>query len=363
MTPGGSVLVAAGEVSGDRMAAPVVEELGRRWPGLRFFGAGGPSLRQAGVEVRHRVDRLAVTGLTEAGRRLPAAVALLGDLSRQLALRRPRLALLVDYPGVNLRLAAAARALGVPVLYYGAPQRWAWMPWRAAALGRLIDRLAVTLPFEEPWFRRRGINATFVGHPMVDLFRPVPGDGLGLALLPGSRENEIKRHLPPMLEAARRLPRLAPVIAVTTGSATLCRALAPGLPCVDTPAALAASRVALCASGSATLELALAGVPGVICYRVSPVTYRVGRMLVRVRWLGLPNLVLGDALLPELVQREMSPSRLAREALRLLEPQTNARVRAGLRTVAARLGSPGVAGRVADLADELLRRRINPRSG
>jgi lipid-A-disaccharide synthase len=358
-------LVVAGEISGDRMAAPVLEEMRRRWPDLRWYGAGGERLARAGLEVRHPVDGLAVTGVTEALRRAPTAAALLVDLAAQILRRRPRLALLVDYPGVNLRLAAICRAAGVPVLYLGAPQRWAWLGFRARALAWQVDRLAVTLPFEEQWFRRRGVAATFVGHPLLDLFRPLPRQdarrrlgiaGAVVALLPGSRENEIRRHLPLLVEAARLLPDLAPVLALPPGGAgRIIEQLAPAdLPRVDTPLALGAADVALCASGSATLELALAGVPGVVCYRLSPLTYAIARRLVSTRWVGLPNLVLGREVLPELLQDEMTPTALAREARRLLEPAAGEAVRRGLEQVVTRLGRPGFAARVADLAGELL---------
>jgi len=358
-------LVVAGEISGDRMAAPVLEEMRRRWPDLRWYGAGGERLARAGLEVRHPVDGLAVTGVTEALRRVPTAAALLVDLAAQILRRRPRLALLVDYPGVNLRLAAICRAAGVPVLYLGAPQRWAWLGFRARALARQVNRLAVTLPFEEQWFRRRGVAATFVGHPLLDLFRPLSREdarrrlgsaGAVVALLPGSRENEIHRHLPLLVKAASLLPDLTPVLALPPGGAgRIVEQLAPAdLPRVDTPLALGAADVALCASGSATLELALAGVPGVVCYRLSPLTYAIARRLVSTRWIGLPNLVLGREVLPELLQDEMTPTALAREARRLLEPAAREAVRRGLEQVVTRLGRPGVAARVADLAGELL---------
>lgn len=358
-------LVVAGEISGDRMAAPVLLEMRRRWPDLRWYGAGGEQLAHAGLEVRHPIDRLAVTGVTEALGRVPAVAALFADLAAQVLRRRPRLALLVDYPGVNLRLAAICRAAGVPVLYLGAPQRWAWLGFRARALAWQVDRLAVTLPFEERWFRRRGVAATFVGHPVLDLFRPLPREdarrrlgteGAVIALLPGSRENEVRRHLPLLLEAARLLPDLTPVLALPPGVAgrTVERLAPASLRRVDTPLALGAADVALCTSGSATLELAVARVPGVVCYRLSSLTYRIARRLVSTRWVGLPNLILGREVLPELLQDEMTPAALAREARRLLDPAVREPVRRALDEVVARLGRPGVATRVADLARELL---------
>ncbi len=360
------ILVSAGEVSGDMMAAPVVVELCRRLPGLRCFGAGGDALEAAGVELRHHASELAVTGLTEVLPRAGAAGTMLLDLWLQCRRREPRLALLVDYPGVNLRLAGWLRRAGVPVLYLGAPQRWAWLGFRAGALTRKVDRLAVTLPFEESFFEGHGVPARFVGHPVRERFKPAArGEarrrlGLGsepvVALLPGSRVNEVRRHLPLLNEAITLLPRgVRAVLAAAPGEAgELCARLAPTTPRVSARTALGAADAALCASGTATLEAAVAGVPTAVFYRVSSLTYQVARRLVRVPYLSLPNLILQRPLLPELIQDRMTPRRLARVASRLLEPSVAAGIRPGLREVVQQLGPPGMAGRVADLAMELL---------
>ena len=360
------ILVSAGEVSGDQMAAPVIAEIARRVPSAVFFGAGGDALEAAGVELRHHVSALAVTGLTEALSRVRTATMMLFDLWHQARRRRPSLALLVDYPGINLRLAGLLRRFGVPVLYLGAPQRWAWLGQRTASLARKVDRLAVTLPFEERWFLDRGVPARFVGHPVLDLFSPVPrddarrrlhlGPGPVVALLPGSRANEVHRHLPAVLGAVDLLPPgVQAVLAAAPGEAgELCARLAPGVPRTCATLALGAADVALCASGTATLEAAVAGVPAVVFYRVSPLTYQVARRLVRVPSLSLPNLILQQPLLPELIQHRMTPDRLAREAERLLDAATADRIRAGLREVVKRLGPPGACRRVADMAVELM---------
>jgi lipid-A-disaccharide synthase len=361
-----SILVSAGEVSGDRIAAPVVRELLRRHASWCFFGAGGESLVAAGVEVRHASSRLAAVGLTEAVPRAASAVRLIFDLCLQACIRRPRLALLVDCPGINLRLAALLRAAGTPVLYYVAPQRWAWLEGRTAALRRAIDRLAVTLPFEESWFAARGVPATYVGHPLIDLFRPTGRDsaraalGLGpghvLALLPGSRSDEIRRHLPLLLRALAWLPpEVQPVIAAAPGAgAALYDGLAPAVARGTTEAVLGAADAALCASGTATLEAAIAGVPTAVFYRLSPLSHAVARRLVRVPSVALPNLILGQAALRELIQDEMTPAALAFEARRLLDPSEAARQRAVLEQVVVRLGRPGAAARVADMAEEMI---------
>jgi lipid-A-disaccharide synthase len=361
------VVVAAGEVSGDRFAAPVVEALRRRRPDLGFFGAGGEYLRAAGVELRHHVADLAVTGLTEAVGRFTSAATMLVDLARETHRRHVCLALLVDYPGLNLRLATVLRRMRVPVLYYVAPQRWAWLGFRTRALARCVDRLAVTLPFEERWFRGRGVAATFVGHPLIDLFE-VPareetraglnvGPGPVLALLPGSRPNEIERHLPLLVETLRRLPReVRPLLVTSSDEADrLCRTLGPALRRVPPDVAWAVADVALCAAGTATLEAALAGVPAVVFYRLSRVSHLVARFLVRTPHIALPNLLLQERLLPELVQDEATPQHLEAAVRRLLDPHEAKRLRAGLGRVRDQLGSSGVAERVADLGEELFR--------
>lgn len=364
------ILVSAGEVSGDRNLAPVIRAMTRARPELRFFGAGGDELRAAGVEVRHHVDALAVTGVSEALARGLAPLAALADLSRQILRRRPALGLLVDYPGVNMRLAALLARVGVPVLVYGAPQHWAWLPSRARALARRVDRLAVTLPFEERWFSRRGVAATFVGHPLVD--RPAPLDRrgararLGLrsdrgpplcALLPGSRVNEVRRHLPALRGAIERLGREVDwALAVAPGAAgQLSRAALPGLPAADCATVLAAADVGLCASGTATLEAALAGVPTVVFYRLSGPSHLIARALVRVPTVALPNLVLGRRVLPELLQRQLTPRRLARELRLLLRAPIHRWTTAQLARLRPMLGPPGVARRVAQLGLQLLR--------
>ena len=367
---GDAILVSAGEVSGDRIGAPVVAELRRALGQVDLFGAGGPRLAAQGVEIRHSIDALAVTGVTEALRRSASAARLLMDFRRQILRRKPRLGLLIDYPGLNLRLAALLRRHGVPVLHYVAPQRWAWLPWRARALRGLVDRLAVTLPFEEGWFRRRGVPATFVGHPVLETFKPLSrvaalerlGLGAGtevLALLPGSRDNEIRCLLPRMARSVRDLgagDRAQPVIAVADEAASaLCRALAPELPQGPAEAVLGAARAGLCASGTATLEAAVAGVPVVVCYRLSRVSHALARRLLRVPHVSLPNLIAGAPVLPELLQDEVTPPRMSHELTRLLDPQLARRTQRALASVVERLGDPGAARRVAELATELMR--------
>jgi lipid-A-disaccharide synthase len=321
-----------------------------------------------GVEIRHPLSRLAVVGLVEALARTPSAIAFLGDMIHQIRRRRPALALLVDFPGLNLRLVSILRYFRIPILYYGAPQRWAWLGSRLSLL-RQIDALAVTLPFEQAWFRQRGINATYVGHPLLD--RVQPADRIAarrsltrqeqetiIALLPGSREGEIRRHLPILRETLRApdMQKATGVLAAVPHSpeAHLCRQLAPEFLQRETRLALAAADVALCASGTATLEVALSGVPAAVFYRLSPLSYELARRWVKVPWISLPNLVLQQPLLPELIQQAMEPEALARCVLQLLQPAERQRIGQGFRQVVERLGPPGVSQRVAALALKLL---------
>jgi lipid-A-disaccharide synthase len=366
----GDVFVCAGEPSGDRIAAPVVAELLRRSPGLQFYGAGGRALRSVGVEIRHSVDDLAVTGISEALNAAGAAASLLLDTREQLDRRPPLLGLLVDYPGANLRLARMLHRRKVRVLYYVAPQRWAWLPWRVGALSSVVDHLAVTLPFEQRWFAERGMAATFVGHPLLETFR-LPAveevrrkldlDGRPiLALLPGSRENEVRRHLPLLCKAVAWLPEVQPVLAVLPGvQERTCRQLAPSLPCLRSVEALALAEAALCASGTATLEAALAGVPTAVFYRLSTLSAAVAKQVVTVPFIALPNLLLSEQVMPELVQEQMTPANLATAVHRLLDPASAAHQKRRLRDVALMLGQPGSSKRVADIAEGLFRRGRN----
>jgi lipid-A-disaccharide synthase len=360
------MFISAGEVSGDQIAASVVGELCRRRPDLRFYGAGGPAMARVGVEIRHPIEGLAVTGLTEATRALGAVSRLLADTWREIARRRPAIGILVDYPGANLRLAAMLKRRGIPVLYYVAPQRWAWLPNRASRLSRVIDCLAVTLPFEEAWFRNRGVRAEYVGHPSIERGsarisacavarrigldrRPV------LAILPGSRRGEVDRHLPLLRRAAAWLPEVQGVVGVLPGAHTeRCASLAPELPRLGAQEVFAVADVALCCSGTATLEAALANVPTAVFYRLSPLSATLARRLLTVRQVALPNILLDAQVMPELLQREMTPQGLAAVVRRLLDPAERARQRARTVVLAKMLDTGTRASlRVADLAQEL----------
>lgn len=334
-------------------------------------------MAEAGVELLADFRRLAVMGFAEVVGRIPFFLGLLRRLRDEMVARRADLVLPIDYPGFNLRLSRAAKAAGVPVLYYIAPQVWAWHRSRIRQLAGGTDRLAVVLPFEEALFREAGARVSFVGHPLLDEAPSLSGreafaGELGLdagrpllAVFPGSRPQEVARHLDVFAEAARRVldarPDVQPVIAASGAVGEEAYAAAPFPRTTRSRELLAHAHAALVKSGTTTLEAALAGTPMVIAYRTSRPTYALARRLVRVAHIGLVNLVVGERLAPEFVQDRATPGALSAALLPLLEPDGAERRRAleGLERVRAALapadGRPaGAAERVAGIAGELL---------
>ncbi len=379
------ILISAGEPSGDLHGAAVARALRARWPNVELYGLGGARMAAEGVRLLAHVDDLAVMGFVEVGSRLPYFIRLLKRVRSGLRSEPPSLVLPIDYPGFNIRLARAAKAAGVPVLYYIAPQVWAWHRSRIPELVRVTDALAVILPFEAEIFEQAGGRAVFVGHPLLD--RPVPGDDraaflerLGLdrerpllALFPGSRAQEVERHGRLFAETARRVRGVLPEVQVAIGlGAAVARDTieALGLPFTeDGWSLLHHARAALVKSGTGTLESALAGTPMAIAYRMHPLTYALARRVVRVDHVGLVNLVAGSRIVPEFIQHEATPDNLTAALVRIIaDGPDRDRALADLARVRSSLEPPEpprpTAERVVDLAAELLESRssmVRPR--
>jgi lipid-A-disaccharide synthase len=365
------VFISCGEASGDLYAGALVRELRALSPGVEVVGIGGDHLRAAGATVLDDYRGIAVTGLVEALRVLPRARAMLTRIVGEARARRPDVFVAIDFPDFNFRAAESMRRLGVPVAYYISPQLWAWRPGRMKAMRRFSRRVLVIFPFEEAIYREAGVPVEFVGHPLVELARAgtpraALAEAFGLdagaptvALLPGSRPNELRAILPDLVAAARlisaRVPRVQFLLARAPGLDNEmfepAKSESPRIAVVEgrTDDVLAASDAALTASGTATVQAAIHGTPMVIVYRVSPLTYALGKPFVKVDTYGMVNLVAGRRIVPELVQADFTPGRVADEAVSLLTDQARAAaMRSALADVRSRLGGPGASRRAAE---------------
>ncbi len=370
------VLIVAGEASGDRHAARLVESLRAHGP-IDAFGVTGPALERAGVRRIAESAELSVVGFTGVIARLPRILAVERAVEHAARTLRPVAAVLVDSPGFNFRIGPRLHRLGIRTFYYIAPQVWAWHAERARAMSRWVDRLAVVFPFEEELFRAAGVEARFVGHPLIDDLTPEQDGaslraGLGLApatrligLLPGSRPGEMRAHLPVMVETARALcatrPGLTALVAVANGLEDLVpaelREAGSRVRAVfgATRAIQAASECCIVASGTATLETALFETPLVVVYRTGRINYEIARRVVRLERIGLPNIVAGADVAPERVQDAFTRAQLEPIlAAWLDDPAARAAQQALLRQVRARLGGPGAGTRAAAWLAELL---------
>jgi lipid-A-disaccharide synthase len=371
--PNPRVLLVAGEASGDAHGADLVTALKQQAPGVEVFGVGGQYLREAGMHTLVDTATIAGMGLFEARDKLRALIRTYRQLTHILRMTPPDLLILIDFPEFNLRLAKIAKQAGVKVFYYISPQVWAWRKRRVHTIARRVDRLAAIFPFESAFYAQHGCTVDFVGHPLVDRVRPTRSReetrrqyGLDLhrkliALLPGSRAQEVRYLLTPMLEAARLLGESRQFILAVASTLEVEQLKSQvgdlRIPIVqgDTYNLVHAADMAVVASGTATLETALLERPMVIVYRMAPLTYGLARLFVRVPFIGMPNLIAEQLVVPELIQSEVTSQRIATEVRRLLDdPQAYRVTQEGLREVRRRLGTSGAAERAAKLALAML---------
>lgn len=373
------IMISCGEASGDLYAAALATEIRRRHPDADIVGFGGPRLAGAGAQLLGDFTRFSVTGLTEALRVIPRSFAMLRRLVAAAEQHRPDVFVPIDFPDFNFRLMKAMRRLGVPVVYYVGPQLWAWRPKRMATIKAAAERVLLIFPFEEQLYREAGVDARFVGHPLVDIAksrqprsaflrdRSLVPEAPTVALLPGSRRNELVHTVPRMVAAL-------PLIRAQVPGVQFIVACAPGIedwqfaPLVTagegsqrpvlvhdrTDDVIAASDVAITASGTATVQCALHERPMVVVYRLSPLTYRLGRPFVKVNTYAMPNLIAGRHIVPELIQDDFTPPRVAAACVAFLTDRAlHVRTREALRRVREQLGSAGASGRAADAVLEV----------
>jgi lipid-A-disaccharide synthase len=374
-------MIVAGEASGDMYGARLVEEAHRIDPTVRFFGIGGECMRSAGVDTFIDAKQMAVMGFLEVLSHIGVIYKAFKQSRNLIINDRPDLLILIDYPGFNLRLAAVAKKAGIKVLYYITPQVWAWHSSRAAKIARLVDHAAVIFPFEVPFFEREGLPVTFVGHPLLEMVVPrmekgqaqevfgLNPQGRTVGLFPGSRRREIDALLPAMLESAKLLKASFP-------DTQFILPLAQGIDksIVDEMIATASIDVRvvtgfnydvmqvcdaiIAASGTVTMEISLLGIPMVIVYKAAPLTFAIAKRLVKVDYAGICNIVAGELIVPELLQDDVRPEKIAMEVGRYLADRDYAAaVSNKLLAVRARLGEPGAPARVAGIAFSLMDNR------
>lgn len=366
-----TILIVSGEPSGDLHASNLVKDLNALDPGLRFFGIGGDLSKRAGVDIVFDITKLALVGVTEVIRNISVVKKAHDAVMRRIAREKPDLAVLVDYPGFNLKLAGDLARRGIPVAYYISPQLWAWAPQRIHLVKKFVRKMVVFFRFEEDLYKRHGIDVEFVGHPLLDTVKATsPKDeviaryGLAklkktIAFLPGSRISEIRNFLP-------ILGRAAELISAKFGNVQFVISKHPGRPAEMYKEALcgstfeyrlvesdlhnivAASDLAVVASGTATLETAILGTPLVIVYKANLLTYALYRLVRTIPFLGIVNVIAGRQVAPELLQADMTPEKIAGKVAELLgDPVALQAMRAELAGIKASLGAPGASSRAA----------------
>jgi len=374
------VLIVAGEASGDLHGSRLVTEMISLDPRLRFYGVGGEKMKNAGVMLVADAAEMAVVGITEVLFKIKNVYKVYRRLKNSLTADSPSLIILIDYPDFNLLLARAAKKKGIPIIYYISPQVWAWRKRRVRLIARLIKKMIVIFPFEKKFYEDASVAVDFVGHPLLDSVHPrwsreeafrqfslSPGV-LTIGILPGSRMSEISRHLPPVLKAL-------PLIAEKSGPVQFIIPVAPGIALTDLKNMVgpqqATIRVVennmydvmhiadllLVASGTATVEATIIGTPMIVIYRVSLLTYFLGRLLIKVKHIGMVNIIAGKRIVPELIQKELHPEKIARTVNGMVQdPSALAEMRQDLVAVREKIGNPGASARAARIIIDTLER-------
>ncbi|MFO7989800.1 MAG: lipid-A-disaccharide synthase [Desulfotignum sp.] len=367
------VWINACEASADNYGAMLMQELKKKSPGLEFTGMGGPAMRELGLQPVFRSEDLSLVGLTEVFTSLPRIMGYLKQIKKRMQEKPPGIVVLLDAPDFNFRLARMAHSLDIPVLYFVPPQVWAWRKSRVRFLKKYVDRIACIFPFEPAFFRKHGIKASFVGHPAMESLNLAALEKISfrqhqIALLPGSRKKEISSLLPLFSKSANILRQTYPDLTVNVVQA-------PGVPmeflrrfCPQDPwfrfvssedrhACIKKCSMALAASGTVTLECAILEVPAIVAYKLSWLSYQVGRMLIHVKYISMPNLILGRQIFPELIQHQANVNNLVSAARAWLEnPDQTSRIREDLKKIKALLGYTSAGRACAELTLELMQK-------
>ena len=370
------IMIVAGEASGDLHGAHLAHALKKQLPSVEICGVGGTHLQQEGIRLLSSSDELAVVGVVEVIKKIGTVLRVYKKLSRYLKEQRPDLLVLVDYPEFNLRLARVAKKLGIPIVYYISPQVWAWRSGRVKLIQRLVKKMIVIFPFEREFYQQHGVDVEWVGHPLTESVKATQSKedfcrqhqldpaGALVGLLPGSRESEVERLLPVMMEAAQRLyaqdPEIQfalPLAPSLENSPLLKESLPPFVHLIrqQTYNAIHAADLIVTASGTVTVETAILETPMIITYIVSPFTYWLGRKFIKVPFIGMVNLIAGKEVATELIQEMVTPERITQEVLSLLQHREKLiQMKTELRTVHQQLGEPGAADRAAKAIVDVL---------
>jgi lipid-A-disaccharide synthase len=372
------ILMVAGEVSGDLHGALLMDAILRIDPEVQFFGVGGERLEKMGMRLLYHSRSLSVVGITEVLLKIKSIMKALRGLKQSLDQERPDLVILIDFPDFNLRLAKIAHRKGIPILYYISPQVWAWRPKRVKVIAQRVKKMVVLFPFEVPFYEAAGVDVEWVGHPLLDIVKPslskeeaiqrfgLDPDLKTIGLLPGSRIHEVERLFPPMIDSIhllrKEMPDLQFILPLAPGISK--ETLSPWMRNISVPLKVVegwtydvmnVSELLITASGTATLEAMILKKPMVIIYKVSWASYWVGRLMIQVDHIGLANLIAGEEIVPELIQKDVTPERISEEALRILrDPILNRHIAESMVKACQKLGGHGAAQRAAGIVYSIL---------